>query len=122
MYARVTTYQADPARLEELRTKLPDIKEKLEEMDGLEDWYTVWRADGQGVVFTVYKDKEAADASLNEVRSIWAILSRLLYGVPKVENFDNVETLEDWGVSPHTTREILAGGSSGLDPRFIGRW
>ena len=66
--------------------------------------------------------QEAADASLNEVRSIWAILSRLLYGVPKVENFDNVETLEDWGVSPHTTREILAGGSSGLDPRFIGRW
>jgi hypothetical protein len=95
MYARVTTYQADPARLEELRTKLPDIKEKLEEMDGLEDWYTVWRADGQGVVFTVFKDKEAADASLNEVRGIWASLSRLLNGVPKVENFDNVETLED---------------------------
>ena len=74
MYARVTTYQADPTRLEELRAKLPDIKEKLEEMNGLEDWYTVWRADGHGVVFTVFKDKETADASLNEVRGIWASL------------------------------------------------
>ena len=64
-------------------------------MDGLEDWYTVWRADGQGVVFTVFKDKKAADASLHEVRGIWASLSRLLNGVPKAENFDNVETLED---------------------------
>jgi quinol monooxygenase YgiN len=95
MYARVTTYQADPARIKELRAKLPAIKEKLEEMDGIEDWYTVWRADGQGVVFTVFEDKETADASLNEVRGIWASLSSLLKGTPKVESFDNVETLED---------------------------
>jgi quinol monooxygenase YgiN len=95
MYARVTTYQADPARLEELKAKLPAIKEKLEDMDGIEEWYTVWRADGQGVVFTVFEDKESADASLNEVRGIWASLSSLLKGTPKVENFDNVEMLDD---------------------------
>jgi quinol monooxygenase YgiN len=95
MYARVTTYQADPARLEELKAKLPAIKEKLEDMDGIEEWYTVWRADGQGVVFTVFEDKESADASLNEVRGIWASLSGLLKGTPKVENFDNVEMLDD---------------------------
>ena len=95
MYARVTTYQADPARLEELRAKLPPIKAKLEEMDGLIDWYTVWRADGQGVVFTVFEDKGRADASLNEVRNVWSGLAGLLKATPKAENFDNVETLED---------------------------
>ena len=95
MYARVTTYQADPARIEELRSKLPAIKTKLGEMDGLVDWYTVWRADGQGVVFTVFEDKASADASLSEVRNIWSGLASLLKGVPKPENFDNVETLEE---------------------------
>lgn len=95
MYARVTTYQADPARIDELKSKLPPIKAKLEEMDGLVDWYTVWRSDGQGVVFTVFEDKAAADASLNEVRGIWAGLATLLKASPKAESFDNVETLED---------------------------
>ena len=64
-------------------------------MNGLIDWYTVWRADGQGVVFTVFEDKAAADASLNEVRTIWSGLAGLLKATPKAENFDNVETLDD---------------------------
>ena len=95
MYARVTTYQADPARIEELRAKLPGIKEQLAKMDGLVDWYTVWRADGQGVVFTVFEDKATADALMGEARNIWAGLAGLLRGTPKSENFDNVETLQD---------------------------
>src|SRR5262249_30552806 len=95
MYARVTTYQADPARIEELRAKLRAIKAKVEDMDGLLDWYTVWSADGKGVVFTVFENKADADASLNEVRNIWASVAGLLKGTPKPENFDNVETLED---------------------------
>jgi hypothetical protein len=95
MYVRVTSYQADPARLDDLKAKLPPIKAKLEELDGLVDWYAAWRSDGQGVVFTVFDDKTAADASLNEVRSIWASLAGLLKATPKAENFDSVETLDD---------------------------
>lgn len=94
MYVRVTTYQADPARLEDLKAKLPPIKAKLEEMDGIVDWYAAWRADGQGVVFTVYDSKAAADASLNEVRGIWTSLAGLLKAMPKAETFDTVETLD----------------------------
>jgi hypothetical protein len=93
MYARVTTYQADPARLNELTAKLPAIKEKLFDLDGLVDWYTVWRDDGQGVVFTVFDTKSLADASLDEVRKIWSGLAGLLKGTPKAEVFDNVQTL-----------------------------
>ena len=95
MYARVTTYQADPARISELTAKLREIKDELADMDGLVDWYTVWRADGHGVVFTIFEDKAAADASLDTVRTIWSGLAGLLKGMPKPENFDNVETLED---------------------------
>ena len=93
MYARVTTYQVDPARVEDMKSQLPQIKKKLEEMEGLIDWYAVWRADGQGVVFTTFDNKAAADASLGSVRGIWSSLAVLLTAPPKVENFDNVETL-----------------------------
>jgi hypothetical protein len=60
---------------------------------GLVDWYTVWRDDGQGVVFTVFDTKSSADASLDEVRKIWSGLAGLLKGTPKAEVFDNVQTL-----------------------------
>ena len=93
MYARVTSFQVDPTKIEEMRAKLPSIKPQLEKMAGLVDWYSVWRADGQGYVFTVFKDKATADASLGLARDIWGGLSKLLKGQPKPETFDNVETL-----------------------------
>jgi len=93
MYARVTSFQVDPAKIEEMRAKLPSIKPQLEKMAGLVDWYSVWRADGQGFVLTVFKDKASADASLELARDIWGGLSNLLKGQPKPETFDNVETL-----------------------------
>ena len=62
-------------------------------MAGLVDWYSVWRADGQGYVLTVFKDKASADASLGLARDIWGGLSKLLKGQPKPETFDNVEAL-----------------------------
>ena len=95
MYARVTTYQADPARLAELTAKLPAIKEKLLDLDGLVDWYAVWRDDGQGMVFTVFDKKSSADSSLDEVRKIWSGLAGLLRGTPKADVFDHVETLDE---------------------------
>ena len=95
MYTRVTTYQADPARLNELTAKLPQIKAKLGKMDGLVDWYASWRADGHGVIFSVFEDQASADASLSQVRELWAGLAGLLKAPPRAEGFENVETLDD---------------------------
>ena len=95
MYARVTTYQADPGRLKELTDKLPQIKDKVADLEGVVDWYVVWRADGEGTVLTVFEDKAAADASVTAVQGIWRELMGLLKVPPKAENFDNVETLDD---------------------------
>jgi hypothetical protein len=95
MYTRVTTFQADPARLSELTAKLPDIKDQVSEMDGLVDWYIVWRGDGHGLVFTVFQDNASAEASLAEVRGIWNDIMGLLKMPPKVENFDSLVTLDE---------------------------
>lgn len=93
MYARLTSFQVEPTKIEEMKAKLPSIKSQLERVADLVDWYSVWRADGQGYVLTVYKDKASADASLEMARNIWGGLSNLLKGQPRPETFDNVETL-----------------------------
>ena len=93
MYARMTSFQVEPAKIEEMKAKLPTIKSQLERVAGLVDWYGVWRDDGQGFVLTVFKDKASADASLGMARDIWGELSNLLRGQPKPETFENVETL-----------------------------
>ena len=68
---------------------------KLLDLDGVVDWYTVWREDWQGVVFTVFDTKSSAGASLDEVRKIWSGLAGLLKATPKAEVFDHVETLDE---------------------------
>ena len=93
MYARVTSFQVDPAKIEEMKAKLPGIKSQLARIAGLVEWYSVWRNDGQGFVLTVFKDKANADASLGVARDIWGGLSNLLKDQPIPETFDNVETL-----------------------------
>ena len=93
MYARLTSFQVEPTKIEEMKGKLPSIKSQLESVAGLIDWYSVWRADGQGYVLTVFKDKASADASLEMARDIWSGLSNLLKGQPGPETFENVETL-----------------------------
>jgi hypothetical protein len=92
MYARVTSYLAW-ARIDELTERLPAIKQRLEDLEGLIDWSTVWRADGQGLVFSLF-DNISWEASLNEVGNIWSGLSGFLKAMPKAENFDNLDTLD----------------------------
>jgi hypothetical protein len=124
LYVRVTTSRADPTRPEDLNLKLPAIKAKLEELDGIIDWYAAWRPDGQGVVFTVFDGKAAAEASLNEARGMWAGLSGLLKAAPKAETFNAVETLDEL-ISPvpmqrpavgATRRSALAGDGARAAP------
>ena len=93
MYARVTTYQVDPARIAELQAKLGELKPQVKSLPGVVNTYTAWRADGQGVVMAVFASKAAADAAAGQIQTIWGGLANLLKGAPKVELFDNVEHL-----------------------------
>ena len=93
MYARLTSFQVEPTKIEQMKAKLPSITSQLERVAGLVDWYSVWRADGHGYVLTVFKDKASADASLEMARDIWGGLANLLKSQPTPETFDNVETL-----------------------------
>lgn len=93
MYARVTSFQVDPARLPEMVAKIGELKSATKAMKGVVDTYVVWRADGQGVVTSVFESKAAADAAVSQAQAVWGGLAGLLKGGPKPEAFDNVAHL-----------------------------
>lgn len=91
MFARITTYQGNPARLDDMTAKMDEIKGQVKAISGVLDVYSVWRADGQGVVTAIYDSQAAAEAATPQVQAIWGGLADLLMGTPKSETYDHVE-------------------------------
>jgi hypothetical protein len=91
MYARVTTFQADPARVGELAGKFKEMVPTAKALPGIVDVYAAWRADGRGAVTSIYNSKADADAAVPKVQAIWAPLAGLLKGAPSMEGYDSVE-------------------------------
>ncbi|MHA1566301.1 MAG: hypothetical protein ACTSX7_13395 [Alphaproteobacteria bacterium] len=93
MYARITTFQSDPSRLQEMTSKFDELKEQVKAIAGVVAVYSAWRADGKGVTTAIYESQEAAEASVPQVKAIWGGLSDFLTGAPNVEAYENVENL-----------------------------
>ena len=94
MFARVTRYQFDPARLEEFTGMLEDVRVQVAEISGLVDVYTAWREDGHGVTVALYESQADAAAAMPHVQTIWAGLAGLLTSEPEPDYFDHVERLK----------------------------
>ncbi len=90
MYARITTYQCDPARLDDLTAKLDGIRAQVRAISGVVDVYSAWRADGNGVTTAIYESQAAAEAATPQVQAIWADLADILVGSPNAETYENV--------------------------------
>jgi hypothetical protein len=93
MYARVTTFKVDPARIAELRTKIADMRPRAKALPGLSHAYAAWRADGQGILVALYQDKVAADRAVARMQALWGELAGLVSGLPRVDTFENAEQL-----------------------------
>jgi len=91
MYARVTTFKVDPARLAELPAKFEEMAPGAEALPGIVDVYVAWRADGQGSVTAIYDSKADADAAATKIQALWGTLSGLLKGAPSTEAYDSVD-------------------------------
>lgn len=91
MFARITNYQGDPARLDDMTAKMGEIKVQVKAISGVVDVYSVWRADGRGVVTAIYDSQASAEAATQQVQAIWGGLADLLTGTPQSETYDNVE-------------------------------
>jgi hypothetical protein len=84
MYARVTSFKVDPARL-------PELSAKVKEMAGMVDAYAAWRSDGQGVVVALYESKEAADRVVARIQALFGGLAGLLSGPPRTDAYETAE-------------------------------
>jgi hypothetical protein len=93
MYARITNYQCDPSRLDEMTAKLDEVRAQVNAISGVVDIYTAWRADGNGVTAAIYESQEAADAAASQVQAVWAGLAEFLTGAPSLETYENVDHL-----------------------------
>jgi hypothetical protein len=91
MYARVTSFKVDPARIEELPEKIKAVQPLARRLPGMVDIYIAWRADGQGVVTAVYRSKAEADAAVGRMQVVWGSIAGLLQGPPRTDIYDSVE-------------------------------
>jgi hypothetical protein len=90
MYARVTSFKVDPARLGEVEAKAQEMAHRVKALPGMVDAYCAWRGDGQGVMVAVYRSKADADAAVARIQAIWGHLAGLLDGAPRTDAYDNV--------------------------------
>ena len=93
MYARITHYQFDPAKIETVEARMGSLKEKIQTVQGLKICTSQWREDGNGVTVAVYEDQAACEAATETVMAIWAEFSDALTAVPSTEVYDTVEDL-----------------------------
>lgn len=88
MYARVTTYHVDPARLDEMDAELSDLRAHCKALPGILVYNTVWREDGRGISTTIYDCRASAEEAAVKLRYIWGSFSKLLIEEPVTELFD----------------------------------
>ncbi len=91
MYARVTSFQCDPSRIDDWAAKIAEMKPQVKMLPGIVDIYGAWRDDGHGVVTAIYRSQRAADAAAPQALVIFGGLSGFLTSTPRTETYDNVE-------------------------------
>ncbi|HUX31819.1 MAG TPA: hypothetical protein VMV78_14520 [Thiobacillus sp.] len=94
MYARITTFQADPSKLDAIEKMTDSIREQLKKVSGLTACYTCVNESGSGVTVAVYESQEHADRGSDQTRAIWASLASLLTAPPNIQTYDNVTDLK----------------------------
>lgn len=91
MFGRITKFQSDPARLEEMTARIPDIRNATSAINGSVANWAMWNDDGSGVAIAVYDSEAAADAATPQIQAIWGGLSEYLTAPPEVMNYAHAE-------------------------------
>lgn len=90
MYARVTTFKVEPARLPELSAKIEELAHIAKALPGIVDAYVGWREDGQGVLVGVYNSKREADRAVMRIQAVWGRFAEVLAAPPRTDIYDTV--------------------------------
>ena len=91
MFGRITKFQSDPARLDEMVAKIPHIRAATSAIEGSVANWAMWNEDGSGVAIAVYESEAAADAATAQIQAIWGGLADYLTAPPEVTNYAHAE-------------------------------
>ena len=87
IYTKVTTYQLDTARLDEVNNMLSELKGKCSSLPGILFYNIVWRDDRHGVSTTICDCQACADEATVFLEGIWSQFSDILSCTPVTEKF-----------------------------------
>jgi len=90
MYARVTNFQCDPARIDDMAKQVDAVSAEIAKVPGIQTAYAVWRGDGAGVVTAIYDSEASAEAAAPKVKEVWGSMSDYLAAPPAAEAYDSV--------------------------------
>ncbi len=93
MHARVTRFQCDAARLDEMVAMIPAVREQVSAISGGTANWAVWNDDGSGMAIAIYESEAAAAAAQPQIQQVWAGLAQLLTAPPEVMAFSNAENM-----------------------------
>ena len=93
MYTRVTSFKVNATSLSDLPAKVKEMAAGAKALPGIVDIYVSWRADGHGVVTSIYDSKTSADSATSQIAAIWGSLAGMLSAAPTTEAYDSVEHL-----------------------------
>jgi hypothetical protein len=93
MFGRSAKFQFKSDKLNEVGTKIPGVRDKLNSLGGLIDCYLAWDANGAGITMVIYDTQASADAALPTIQSIWAELADYLEGPPILTSYANTHKL-----------------------------
>ncbi len=82
MYTRITQFNINAAKLDEMVSRLGGIGDQLKSIDGMVETYVVWDSTGTCSSIAIYRDKDAAEAASETIQSIWGGLKDMLTGPP----------------------------------------
>ena len=93
MYTRVTTFQADPSKLDEMAAQVDGVAAEISGIAGLNVAHVSWRDDGAGNVTAIYESQQAAEAATEQVMGVWSKLAEYLASSPTTETYNSVRKL-----------------------------
>ncbi len=93
MYARVTSYHVDPARVAEMPAVLADLKRGCMALPGIKSYNTAWREDGRGISMTIYDGRASCEEAGPALNDIWSSFSNILIAEPVTELYDQTKDM-----------------------------
>ena len=89
MFARITSYQMNPATLDVAKAMVNEIKSEVMALPGMHEFINaVDDETGRGYVISLVESREVSDANADKVMAIWGKFADHLTAKPEPEGMD----------------------------------